>query len=85
MATAFVMGESGTGKELAARAIHQLSARAPGPFVVVDCAALSADQLERALFGDGQGNGLVAEAVGGSLFLMRSVASALRPNRRCSG
>ena len=69
LATAFVMGESGTGKELAARAIHQLSARAPGPFVVVDCAALSADQLERALFGDGQGNGLVAEAVGGSLFL----------------
>ena len=36
---------------------------------MVDCAALSADQLERALFGDGQGNGLVAEAVGGSLFL----------------
>ena len=32
LATAFVMGESGTGKELAARAIHQFSARAPGPF-----------------------------------------------------
>ena len=41
LATAFVMGESGTGKELAARAIHQLSARAPGPFVVVDCAAMA--------------------------------------------
>ena len=69
LATAFVMGESGTGKELAARAIHQLSARAPGPFVVVDCAAMAADQLERALFGDAQGGGLVAEAAAGTLFL----------------
>ena len=69
LATAFVMGESGTGKELAARAIHQLSARAPGPFVVVDCAALAAEQLERALFGDAQGGGLVAAAAAGTLFL----------------
>ena len=69
LATAFVMGESGTGKELAARAIHQLSARAPGPFVIVDCAALAVDQLERALFGDAQGGGLVAEAAAGTLFL----------------
>ena len=46
LATAFVMSESGTGKELAARAIHQLSARAPGPFVVVDCSALGAEQWE---------------------------------------
>ena len=69
LATAFVMGESGTGKELAARAIHQLSARAPSPFVIVDCAALAADQLERALFGDAQGGGLVAEAAAGTLFL----------------
>jgi two-component system repressor protein LuxO len=69
LATAFVMGESGTGKELAARAIHQLSARAPGPFVIVDCAALAADQLERALFGNVQSGGLVAEAAAGTLFL----------------
>ncbi len=57
-----MMGESGTGKELAARAILQLSARAPAPFVVVDCAALAANQLERALFSDAQDGGLVAEA-----------------------
>lgn len=71
LATAFIMGESGTGKELAARAIHQLSARAPGPFVVVDCASLAADQLERALFGvDGEpAQGLVAQATDGTLFL----------------
>ena len=71
LATAFIMGESGTGKELAARAIHQLSARAPGPFVVVDCASLPADQLERALFGiEGEdAQGLVAQAADGTLFL----------------
>jgi len=70
-ATAFIMGESGTGKELAARAIHQLSARAPASFVVVDCAALTADQLERALFGksDAAPDGLVAQADAGTLFL----------------
>ncbi len=71
LATAFIMGESGTGKELAARAIHQLSARAPGPFIVVDCASLATDQLERALFGtDGEvAQGLVAQAAEGTLFL----------------
>jgi two-component system repressor protein LuxO len=73
LATAFVMGESGTGKELAARAIHQLSARAPGPFVIVDCAALAAGQLERALFGDVQSGGLVAEAAGGHTFSGRGL------------
>lgn len=71
LATAFIMGESGTGKELAARAIHQLSARAPGPFVVVDCASLAADQLERALFGTNgdTAQGLVPQAADGTLFL----------------
>jgi len=64
-----VMGESGTGKELAARAIHQLSARAPGPFVVVDCSALGAEQWEQALFGAGERSGLIAEAAEGTLFL----------------
>ena len=69
LATAFVMGESGTGKELAARAIHQLSARAPGPFVVVDCSALGAEQWEQALFGTPESEGLIAEAAEGTLFL----------------
>ena len=69
VATAFVMGESGTGKELAARAIHQLSARAPGPFVVVDCSALGAEQWEQALFGAPESEGLIAEAAEGTLFL----------------
>ena len=69
LATAFVMGESGTGKELAARAIHEFSARAPGPFVVVDCSALLSEQLEQALFGTEGGFGLVAQAASGTLFL----------------
>lgn len=75
LATAFVMGESGTGKELAARAIHQMSARAPGPFVTVDCAALGSDRLEYELFGvrsetgETLREGLVARATQGTLFL----------------
>ena len=68
-APAFVMGESGTGKELAARAIHQFSARAPGPFVIVDCATLQTDLLEQTLFGNESGGGLVPEAASGTLFL----------------
>jgi DNA-binding NtrC family response regulator len=46
-----IIGEQGTGKEWAARSIHGLSSRARGPFLPVDCAALSADILERELFG----------------------------------
>ena len=71
VATALVMGESGTGKELVARAIHQLSARAPEPFVLVDCASLAPDQVERALFGTVETGyqGLVAQAKNGTLFL----------------
>ena len=62
---------AGRARKLAARAIHQLSARAPGPFIVVDCASLATDQLERALFGtDGEvARGLVAQAAEGTLFL----------------
>jgi two-component system repressor protein LuxO len=71
VATAFVMGESGTGKELAARAIHQLSARAPWPFVVVDCSALGAEQWEQALFGTPESEGLIAEAAEGTLKMVK--------------
>lgn len=72
-----ITGESGTGKELAARAVHDLSARAPEPFVVFDCAAISGDSIERELFGENSKEslsgwirqGLVERASGGTLFL----------------
>src|SRR5207302_11499006 len=77
-ATVLVIGESGTGKELAARAIHDQSARAKGPFVAVNCAALPESILEAELFGVEKGafTGAVARkegrferANGGTLFL----------------
>ena len=48
-------GETGSGKELAARAIHEHSARKAGPFVVVDCRAVSPELLQAALFGHDEG------------------------------
>ena len=53
--TVLLRGESGTGKERAARAIHDASPRAASPFVIVDCAALSATLAEDALFGHVRG------------------------------
>jgi DNA-binding NtrC family response regulator len=76
--TVLLQGESGTGKELVARELHARSARAGGPFVPVNCAAMSPELIESELFGHAKGafsgatrarDGLFHYAQGGTLFL----------------
>lgn len=77
-APVYISGESGSGKELVARQIHELGARASGPFVPVNCGAIPDELMESEFFGHKKGSftgayedktGLFQAAKGGTLFL----------------
>ncbi len=77
-ATVLIQGETGTGKEVVAATLHELSRRAKGPFVAVDCGSISESLIESELFGHVKGSfsgatgnraGLFEEAEGGTIFL----------------
>jgi two-component system, NtrC family, response regulator PilR len=78
MAPVLIQGESGTGKELVARAVHECSHRAKGPFVAVNCGAIPENLIESEFFGARKGaftgatqdrEGYFQAAQGGTLFL----------------
>ncbi len=73
-----IEGETGTGKEVLAESIHEASARAAGPFVVLDCTAIMPSLAESMIFGHERGaftgavssqRGMFEEATGGTLFI----------------
>ena len=77
-APVLLQGETGSGKEVVARLVHELSGRAHGPFLAINCGAMSRELLESELFGHEKGaftgaagtkTGLVTAAGGGTLFL----------------
>ena len=77
-ATVLIIGESGTGKELVAQTLHELSKRASGPYLAVNCGAVSPNLIESELFGHEKGSftgalrqhtGFFERANGGTLFL----------------
>src|SRR3954468_2076486 len=77
-ATVFLIGESGTGKDLAAQTLHHLSRRSKGPFLPLNCGAISPTLIESELFGHERGSftgaarrhkGYFERAHGGTLFL----------------
>jgi two-component system, NtrC family, response regulator AtoC len=77
-ATVLIVGDSGTGKELVARSVHSLSRRRHGPFMAINCGAVSPSLIESELFGHERGSftgadrrhkGVFEQATRGTLFL----------------
>lgn len=77
-ATVLILGESGTGKEMVAQTLHEQSARAPGPFIPVNCGAIAPSLIEAELLGHERGSftgaerqraGYFERAHGGTIFL----------------